>query len=82
MQTGILAALSVGALLAGCASPETVATRRCSATGLMPGDPEYAMCFEHEMDRIQAGYAAMAGIGVGMMQASRPVYPTTIVVQP
>lgn len=50
--------------------------------GRIPGDPVYVGCFEHEMDRIQAGYAAMAGAGLGMMRELRPAYPATVIVEP
>jgi hypothetical protein len=68
--------------LAACVAPDQVAARRCEAAGVSPGDPVYVECFEHEMDRIQAGYAAMAGIGLGLVQASRPTYPMTVIVSP
>lgn len=77
-----IAGVGIVALLAGCASPEQVAARRCTSAGVFPGDPVYVECFEHEMDRIQAGYAAMAGVGLGMMRESRPAYPATVVVEP
>lgn len=50
----IILLVTLAVSLAGCASPQELASKECASLGLRPGSPAFANCYEQSLQRRQS----------------------------